>query len=96
MQAWDVIVCPTTATPAPEIGHLAPDLPFDTHRERIVAFLPYTPPWNVTGAPAISLPLGTAQDGMPVGVQLGGRLGDEATLLALSLQLEAASEFSTL
>lgn len=96
MEEWDVILCPTTATVSPPIGHLAPDLPFDTHRERVTTFMPYTPIWNVSGAPAISLPFGTSRDGMPVGVQLGGRLGDEATLLALSLQVEQATPFARL
>lgn len=94
MSDWDVILSPTTTTAAPDIGHLAPDLPFETHLERVTAFMPYTPAWNASGAPGISLPLGIADDGMPVGVHLGGRFGDEATLLALSMQLEQAATFT--
>ena len=45
-------------------------------------------PFNISGLPAISLPLGRSAGGMPIGVQLVGRYGDEATVLALSTQLE--------
>ncbi len=47
-------------------------------------------PFNFSGLPAISLPLGQSQGGIPVGVQLVGRYGDEATVLAISTQLEQA------
>jgi amidase len=47
-------------------------------------------PFNFSGLPAISLPLGQSRDGIPVGVQLVGRYGDEATVLAASAQLEQA------
>ena len=50
----------------------------------------WTALWNVTGNPAASVPTGLAADGLPVGVQLVGRLGDEPTLLSLSAQLERA------
>ena len=45
---------------------------------------------NVTGQPAISLPLGQSEEGLPLGTQLIGRPEDEGTLLSLSTQLEAA------
>ena len=47
--------------------------------------------WNVTGSPAVSLPLHQTAEGLPVGVMLAGRPGDEATLLALSAQVEDAA-----
>ncbi|MCX6396191.1 MAG: amidase [Propionibacteriales bacterium] len=50
----------------------------------------WTALWNVTGNPAASVPTGLAPDGLPVAVQLVGRIGDECTLLALSAQLERA------
>jgi amidase len=58
--------------------------------ERVFDFIPFTPLANLTGRPAISLPLHWNADGLPVGVQAIGRLEDEATLLRLSAQLEAA------
>ncbi|MER8439503.1 amidase family protein [Mesorhizobium sp. M1312] len=45
-------------------------------------------PFNISGQPAISLPLGWSATGVPIGVQLVGRYGDEATVLAVSTQLE--------
>ncbi|HEY4279126.1 MAG TPA: amidase [Conexibacter sp.] len=53
-------------------------------------FTPFTPTWNVTGQPAASVPAGFTPDGVPLAVQLVGRPRDEATLLSLSAQLEAA------
>jgi amidase len=50
----------------------------------------WTALWNVTGNPAASVPTGIAADGLPVAVQLVGRIGDETTLLSLSAQLERA------
>jgi amidase len=56
----------------------------------VARYTPYTPAWNVTGQPAASVPAGFTPDGVPLAVQLVGRPHDEATLLALSAQLEAA------
>jgi len=56
-----------------------------------VRFSTFLRPFNVTGQPAISLPLHRTHDGVPVGVQLAGPLGSEARLLSLAGQLEAAA-----
>jgi amidase len=53
-------------------------------------FTPFTPVFNSTGQPAISLPLFQGEDGLPLGVQLAGRPAGEAALLALAAQLEEA------
>ena len=52
-------------------------------------FYPFCIPWNHLGNPAMSIPFGFAEDGMPLAVQLIGRPGDESTLLSLAGQLEA-------
>ncbi len=58
--------------------------------ERTFAFMPYTPVFNVTGQPAMSVPLYWNAAGLPVGMHFVGRFGDEATLFRLAAQLERA------
>ena len=55
----------------------------------LIAAYPFAAHWNLTGQPAISVPAGTTDDGVPLGVQLVGRKGEEAALLGLAAQLEA-------
>jgi amidase len=59
--------------------------------EKVFDFIPYTPLFNVTGQPAMSVPLARSADGLPIGVQCVARFGDEATLFRLAGQLERAS-----
>ena len=58
--------------------------------ERQKAFTPFTALFNVSGQPAVNVPLHWNSAGLPIGVMLAGRMGDEATLISLSAQLEAA------
>jgi len=88
---YDVLMNPTVAMPSPEHGYIGPEVPFDTVVERLKWFIPFTLTQNVSGGPAISLPLGQSEDGMPLGVQLASPLGDERTLLELSLEIEASA-----
>jgi len=53
-------------------------------------FMPYTPVFNVTGQPAMSIPLYWNEAGLPIGMHFVGRFGDEATLFRLAGQLERA------
>jgi amidase len=62
---------------------------------RAARFMPWYPVFNLTGQPAISLPAGFGVDGLPLSIQLVGRLGDEETLYSLSGQIEAARPWST-
>jgi amidase len=89
---YDVLLTPTLTGPAIEIGALdpPPDQPPVTRLMNSAAWVPFTPVWNVTGQPAISLPLAQSSAGLPIGVQFVGRPADEETLLSLAGQLEQA------
>ncbi len=96
-QAWDVLVTPTMAVPPPPLGYLDMDDPaMDVPRwwRKLMACGPFTALWNVTGAPALSLPLGLTPAGLPIGVQFVGRYLEEATLLRLAAQLEQTMPWS--
>ena len=86
---YDLVLTPTLAQPPPPVGALmVEDDPmgnFDAGR-----FTPFTQVANVTGLPAVSVPLFWSEDGLPIGVQLIGRPADEAGLLRISAQLEQA------
>ena len=89
----DVLVTPTLAQPPIPLGSLDPDPgePAMQTFDKAAAFTPFTPPFNVTGQPAISLPLHRAGDGLPIGVQLVGPPAGEELLLSLAAQLEQAA-----
>lgn len=86
----DVLLTPVTGHGAPQIGLLGPTVPFRTHLARLLRFASFTALHNVTGSPALSLPLGRTADGFPLGVQLVAPFGRERRLLGLGLELEAA------
>jgi amidase len=95
LDAYDVLLTPALAERPLPIGTLdtaAPD-PMATFT-RSGYFTPFTPIFNASGQPAISVPLYEGEDGLPLGVQLAGRPADEATLLALATQLEAAAPWA--
>lgn len=79
-EPYDLLVTPTmeTVAPAAGLGDLA-------LRERMIKL---TYPFNATGAPALALPCGAAEDGLPASVQLVGRHGDDALVLAAGRSLE--------
>jgi amidase len=66
----------------------------DVLAEHVFEFMPYTPLFNVTGQPAMSVPLYWNDDGLPIGMQFVGRYGDEATLFRLASQLEKAKPWA--
>ena len=63
---------------------------FHTHLVRLLRYTSFTPLQNVTGEPAISLPLARSAEGMPVGMMFSADLGQEALLLKLAYELEEA------
>lgn len=91
----DVLLTPTLGEPPVPLGTFdsAPEDPLAGFL-RSASFVPFTPPFNATGQPGISLPLHWNDGGLPIGVQFVGRFGDEETLLSLAGQLEQAAPWS--
>jgi amidase len=94
-EGFDLLVTVTQAQPPPEIGYLS-----STPEEPLRAILlssPYgacTLPFNLSGQPAISLPLHWTADGLPIGIQLVARYGREDVLLQVATQLEQAAPWA--
>jgi amidase len=88
---YDVYLTPTLAELPVPIGTFdsTPDEPL-LGLFRSGLFTPFTPMFNVTGQPAMSVPLYWNNEGLPVGTHFIGRFGDEATLFRLAAQLEEA------
>jgi amidase len=97
MAAWweshDLLVTPTLGAPPPELGWFTAAGP-DREGPRIVSFIPYTAQFNMTGQPAVSLPLHWTPDGLPVGVQLVAGYGREDVLVRVASQLEQAAPWA--
>jgi amidase len=87
---YDLVLTPTLAQPPPAVGALMDESDPWGNFDRAWRFTPFTQVANVTGLPAASLPLFWSDDGLPIGAQLIGRPADEATLIRVSAQLEAA------
>ena len=88
---WDVLLTPGLGALPPKLGWL--DMMMDDLEEyfrRVFNFSPFTVWFNLTGQPAMMIPLGRTESGFPVAVQAIARFGDEATLFRLASQLEAA------
>jgi amidase len=93
---FDVLLTPTMAVPPPKCGSVWEG----AEDEPIIALINcypmavFTSPWNVTGLPALSLPIHQATSGLPVGVQLVAGPWQDALLLQLGTHLEAAAPWN--
>ncbi len=90
-ESHDILLSPTLATPPVPLGTfdmMSEDL--SSYNTALFAHIPFTPPFNLSGCPAMSVPLHWTEDGLPVGVQFGAGFGNEAVLFRLAGQLEAA------
>ena len=96
LQAWwddfDVLVSPVIAVPPPPLGWLSDP---EHGTERLTSILQFTAQFNVSGQPAVSLPLHWSDTGLPVGVQFVGPIDDEALLIRLAAQLETAAPWAS-
>ncbi|MCA2320550.1 amidase [Mycobacterium intracellulare] len=86
---YDAVLTPTLADETPRIGFLAPT-DYQQVINRLIEWVSFTPLHNVTGEPAISLPLAQSAHGMPVGMMLSTGMGQESLLLELAYELEEA------
>lgn len=86
---WDIYLSPVLGTPVPEVGFIDPVAlePRELNRRQGQVF-PFTPPFNFSGQPSLSLPLEMSASGLPVGMMFTARYADEATLFMLAAQLE--------
>ena len=92
---WDLLLTPTVAELPLPLGAIAnnPDHPMEAV-ERALRFIPFTPPYNMSGQPAINVPVEWTDAGMPVGVQLVAAYGREDLLLQVASQLEVAQPWA--
>ena len=92
---FDILVTPTIAEPPPRLGEFVstPENPLGGAR-RSATLMPFTVPFNVTGQPAISLPLHWNSAGLPIGVQLVAAYGREDVLFRIAAQLEQAKPWA--
>jgi amidase/aspartyl-tRNA(Asn)/glutamyl-tRNA(Gln) amidotransferase subunit A len=85
---YDALIAPTLTRPAVRIGSL-PSSP-ETASEDIYGWIAFTFPFNATGQPAVSIPNGFSATGLPLALQIVGRPGDEAGIIALAAEFERA------
>ncbi len=93
---YDVIMTPVLAHKTPKIGYFSPELSYEDVTKRATDYATYTGLYNVTGEPAISLPLGVDSDDMPLGVQFAAPYGEDKRLLELAYELEEAKPWRTM
>src|SRR5579875_2151864 len=95
-ETYDLLLTPTIGTPPLKIGEVSTTDPAaNLADERITNFVHITPIYNITGQPAISLPLYWNAQNLPIGVTFGARFGREDTLFQLAGELERAQPWST-
>lgn len=88
---YDVVLSPTLSTVPPELGHLSTAVAYEPLLERVRGWMTFTPLANAAGTPSISLPMGfDASSGVPVGVLVSGDFGEDALLVQVASELEAA------
>ena len=88
LMPYDALLAPTLTRPAVPIGSLG--LNPATSADEVYAWIPFTFPFNSTGQPAVSIPNGFSKSALPLALQMIGRPGDEAGLIALAAEFERA------
>jgi amidase len=90
----DLLITPTASIPPPEIGWISPETPLPDLLARMSGITAFTMPFNITGQPAISLPLHWNDKGLPIGVQLIAASAREDILFQVAGQLERAKPWA--
>lgn len=90
---YDLLICPTTAVPAFELGRRPREIDGQPVAPLWGAF-PFTAPFNLTGQPVISVPCGFSADGLPIGMQIVGRVGEEVLVLRAAAAFEQAAPWA--
>jgi amidase len=93
-RTYDLVLTPTLADEPPRIGYLDPTADYQLIIDRLEEWVAYTPLQNVTGEPAISLPLAASANGLPVGMMFSASTGLEARLLEVAYELEDAQPWA--
>ena len=91
MGEYDIFLSPTLGTPPPKLGYLGPEVDTERHLQRVLRAACYTYQQNISGTPAISLPLGKSTEGLPIGIQFAAKHGQDRMLLELAFELEQAA-----
>jgi amidase/6-aminohexanoate-cyclic-dimer hydrolase len=92
---YDILLSPTMCQPPQRLGVMNMSSTDDAaYLDAVLASIGFTSLFNSAGNPAMSVPLATSREGLPIGIQFAGRFGDEATLFRLAAQLESASPWA--
>jgi amidase len=94
-ESYDLLLTPTIPMPPLPLGSFdcPPDNPFHAMAQAMMV-IPFVVPFNITGQPAISLPLHTTESGLPVGIQLAAEYACEDLLIRVASQLEEAAPWA--
>ena len=95
MEKYDLLLTPTMSVPAFRVGQF-PRVIEGQQVDPRLGYMPYTPVFNLTGQPAASVPCGFTEDGMPIGLHIVGRRGEEETVLRASAAFEEARPWAHL
>ena len=93
-EGYDLLLTPTLATPAFKVGEHPNVIGGQSVPDKLWGFTPFTYPFNMCGNPAATAPAGFSSDGLPIGLHIVGRWGDEETVLAASKAFEDARPWS--
>ena len=89
LRDFDMLLSPTMAAPPPPIGYIAPGHGFPLLLERLSELICFTQYMNISGAPAMSLPTAMSSSGLPIGIQIAAKTGDERVILEAAYELES-------